>query len=186
MNQTLQRNVELHHLSWILVLGAAPIALLLVLTLRSGLTDRPGLSPGGSRTTWAEAFRQAETAVGEGRMIKARDALAEAYRLARLDPGWEALLALGDLMREIQWDRQPGYYYGRLSVTARGAYLQAFHRANARGDWQGMLLAADRLEGLGDMPLAARLQALAWRKAKQDPQAMTRLAALRMPEEEWP
>lgn len=64
---------------------------------------------------------------------------------------------------------------------------RAIHKANAHGDWEERLLAADRLEASGDAPLAVRLEALVWRKAKQDPQATVPLAALRLPEEEeWP
>lgn len=172
---------------WLLILSVGPIALLLLLILWMGLTDRPdpSLGKGRSPTTWGEALRQAETRFRERQMVQARDALAEAYRSARLDPGWEGLLALGDLMQRLDWDRQRGYY-GRLSLTARGAYLQAFHQARARGDWEGMLVAADRLEALGDRALAARLEALAWQKATRDPKAVARLAALRMPDEEWP
>lgn len=171
--------------SRLLAFAVGPIALLVLLSFWIGHTDRRGASPAGSHTTWEEALHRAEAAFREGQMVKARDALAEAYRLAQLHPGWEALLALGDLMQRLGWDRRTGYY-GRLSVTARGACLEAFHRANARGDWEGMFVAADRLEALGDPVIAARLQALAWQTAKRHPEAVRRVAALRMPEEEWP
>ncbi len=171
--------------SWLLAFAVGPIALLLLLSLWIGHTERRGASPGGSHTTWEEALRQAEAVFREGQMVQARDALAEAYRLSRRDPGWEGLVALGDLMQRLGWKRQTGYY-GRLSFTARGAYLQAFHHANARRDWEGMFVSADRLEALGDRVIAARLQALAWRQAKRHPEAVRRLAALRMPDEDWP
>lgn len=167
-----------------LALSVGGLVILGLLWLGSGeRTDlsRPA-SPAPSNSQ--AALRQAETASREGQKVVALAALAEVYRLAALHPGWEGMIALGDAMQRLGWDRQVEYE-GRLSFTARGAYLQAFHQADARGDWDGMLLAADRLEDLGDTSLAARLQALAWRKAKRDPQA-TILAALRMPEEEWP
>lgn len=172
--------------SWLLAVALGTLACLL-LTFWIAQIDRREATLGGAHlpTTWGAALREAEAAFRERQMTKARDALAEAYRLAALDPGWEALLALGDLMQRLDWDRRTGYY-GRLSVTPRGACLQAFHHANARGDWEGMFVAADRLETFGDRTLAARLQALAWQKAKRHPEAMIRVAALRMPEEEWP
>jgi hypothetical protein len=67
---------------------------------------------------------------------------------------WERLVALGDRLAAAQSTAVLGGH----PVTARAAYLLAFHHAQDREDAGRMLLAGDRLERLGERTLAAHVR----------------------------
>jgi len=102
---------------------------------------------------------------------------------ARLRGPWIVFLALALLwavaVGTSLWSRQPDEWVtlietgdtlatgggtmaiGRDSLTARTAYLLAFHHAQDREDVPRMLVAAERLERLGEHDLAAHTRHVA-------------------------
>lgn len=84
-------------------------------------------------------------------------AVVPAGREAREPDAWGALLATGDALASgAPPERAPG-----RPVTARAAYLLAFHLAQDADDPEHVLAAADRLEAAGEPALAAHVRAAA-------------------------
>jgi hypothetical protein len=77
-----------------------------------------------------------------------------AARIGRAAKAWTTLLAMGDQLATgrltATWGGQP--------LTARKAYLLAFHEAQDAGDVEHMLAVADRLDATGEPDLAAHVQ----------------------------
>jgi len=67
---------------------------------------------------------------------------------------WTALVAVGD--RGGTFDRPSTK--GGLRLTARQAYLLAFHRAQDTADPEHVLAVADRLDGIGEAVLASHVR----------------------------
>jgi hypothetical protein len=67
---------------------------------------------------------------------------------------WTTLLGTGD---ELAMGRLTATLAGQ-PLTARKAYLLAFHEAQDAGDVEHMLAVADRLEAVGEADLAAHVR----------------------------
>jgi hypothetical protein len=85
--------------------------------------------------------------------------LAAASTIPRPADQWTALLATGDRLSKDGGTA----WVGPSLVTARTAYLLAFHQAQDAGDRQRVLIVATRLDRLGEDALAAHV-----RRAAQD------------------
>jgi hypothetical protein len=67
---------------------------------------------------------------------------------------WTALFGAGDALATSQLTAT----LGGQPLTARKAYLLAFHQAQDAGDVEHMLAVADRLDAVGDQDLAAHVR----------------------------
>jgi hypothetical protein len=79
---------------------------------------------------------------------------AGAVRTGRTAEAWTTLLAAGD---ELATGRVTATRDGQ-PLTARKAYLLAFHEAQDAGDVEHMLAVADRLDATGEPDLAAHVR----------------------------
>ena len=77
-----------------------------------------------------------------------------ARRTDRTAEAWTTLLGTGD---ELATGRLTATRGGR-TLTARQAYLLAFHQAQDAGDVEHVLAVADRLDAVGESDLAARVR----------------------------
>jgi hypothetical protein len=82
-------------------------------------------------------------------------AAGAARRHAQGAETWQALVEAGD---ELVAGRPATATLGGQPLTARKAYLLAFHRAQDAGDLEHVLAVADRLDAAGEPELAAHVR----------------------------
>jgi hypothetical protein len=112
---------------------------------------RPATESGGQPLPLATALRRA--AAG---LTGPAGPLARFRQLLEPDK-WARLVDTGDARRA--GGGQPGPH--AMGLTARTAYLLAFHHAQDAADTRRMLVAADRLEAAGEPELAHHLRTAA-------------------------
>jgi hypothetical protein len=89
------------------------------------------------------------------------------HRRSAASDEWARLMAAGDALAA---GGEP-FVGGPPGLTARAAYLLAFHHAQDAAAVDRMRAAADRLERLGDRPLAAWARCVAGEVAARAPAA---------------
>jgi hypothetical protein len=164
----MKRPEESRYLLLIVVVGLVHIGL--------AVTDLPA-GAGGDRspvTAWAAHLQKVEQALGEKNVKTATQAWQRAYRAAVRNPGWEALVEVGDAYVRIG---EAAGSRKAFEADARQIYLTAFTRARKQDSFDGVLQAAEAFARLGDQELVQQSLQIAKRLAAQDPEAEADLRA---------
>ena len=132
--------------------SVAIVGILAVITVAMSTRQAPGSTSSHGSDTSAESWASHLAAVD--RALEARDfGLAErrwrdAFGVAFRSQQWEPMIAAGEAARRIgqaSGDRRT------FDAEARQCYLAALFRARAQRSLDGVLLAADAFEALGDV-----------------------------------
>ena len=150
--------------------GVVIVAILAVITVVVSTRQAPGSMSSRGRDTsaesWAAHLASVDRALEDRDLGMANRRWRDAYGIALRSQQWEPMITAGEAARrigQVSGDRRS------FDAETRQCYLTALFRARAQRSLEGVLLAADAFEELGDVAVAKGAHRMAEGLVPQEP-----------------